>query len=178
MANFHEAVLKTLVNEGGYLNDPCDPGGETYRGVSRRNHANWSGWQIIDNYKNSPDFPRILDTDVPLQNMVEDVYAEGYWKTGYSQIDSQLIAEKLFDMGVLFGVGVAVRLLQATLNPTYGTEIDGSFGPDTLNAINQSEENSLLNSYKSALVAHILKVVMNKPQTNKFAAGWGKRVNS
>jgi len=36
MANFNQALKKTLVFEGGYVNDPDDPGGETNFGISKR----------------------------------------------------------------------------------------------------------------------------------------------
>ena len=48
---YKEAIKKTLKYEGGYVNDKDDRGGETYRGVSRRYHPNWSGWKIVDEYK-------------------------------------------------------------------------------------------------------------------------------
>lgn len=41
MAEFNIAFQKTLTHEGGYVNDPEDSGGETYKGISRNNHKNW-----------------------------------------------------------------------------------------------------------------------------------------
>jgi lysozyme family protein len=36
----------TLRNEGYYVNDKDDSGGETYRGISRVNFPKWAGWAI------------------------------------------------------------------------------------------------------------------------------------
>ena len=36
MAQFLEIVYDTLDHEGGYVNDPTDPGGETNYGISKR----------------------------------------------------------------------------------------------------------------------------------------------
>ena len=36
MAYFERAIDKTLAWEGGYVNDPKDPGGETKYGISKR----------------------------------------------------------------------------------------------------------------------------------------------
>ncbi|MFM7564688.1 MAG: glycosyl hydrolase 108 family protein, partial [Planctomycetota bacterium] len=38
MADFAIAFDETMINEGGYVDDPDDRGGETYRGVARRFH--------------------------------------------------------------------------------------------------------------------------------------------
>ena len=38
MAHFERAIDKTLAWEGGYVNDPKDPGGETKYGISKRAH--------------------------------------------------------------------------------------------------------------------------------------------
>ena len=52
MADFTKAYALTAAYEGGYVDDPEDAGGETYRGISRRYHPSWQGWQIIDTLKN------------------------------------------------------------------------------------------------------------------------------
>ena len=118
MASYEIAVQKTLVHEGGFQNDPDD-------------HANWTSGQIGVGILKGTKFG-ITAVDMPdadIENLTTEeavaYYAEHYWKTLYAQIDSQLIANKLFDMGVLFGVGVAVRMIQATLN----IDVDGDFGP-------------------------------------------------
>ena len=46
--SFDEAYKKTALFEGGYVNDPVDRGGETFRGISRKNHPGWSGWILVD----------------------------------------------------------------------------------------------------------------------------------
>jgi len=48
MADFNQALQMVLQNEGGYVNDPNDPGGETYKGIARKMNSNWIGWQLID----------------------------------------------------------------------------------------------------------------------------------
>jgi len=179
MADFQAAVKKTLIHEGGYSNNPHDAGGETYKGISRVHHPDWEGWAIIDGYKGRQDFLQALEADQRLQQLVIQKYVDGYWKNFYSQIDSQLVAEKLFDCGVLFGVGKAVKILQAVLQPAFPEVTpDGQFGPTTLNAVNQAEENSLLQGYKTALVAYTLRIVLAHPEDRDFVAGWGRRINS
>ncbi len=52
MADFKTAIEATLKAEGGYVNDPDDPGGETYKGIARNRNSKWSGWTHIDLLKN------------------------------------------------------------------------------------------------------------------------------
>jgi poly-D-alanine transfer protein DltD len=74
MANFIISLQRTLVHEGGYIHDSEDVGGETYKGISRASHPNWSGWIIIDKYKEKPGFPSILNSDSELQKQIEEFY--------------------------------------------------------------------------------------------------------
>ena len=173
MADFEVAVKLTLDFEGGYSSDPNDPGGETYKGISRRNNPDWAGWVIIDGYKSSPEFPRILEADTRLQSLTALEFREGYWKNLYSQIDSQSVANKIFDMGVNMGVGTAVKLLQAALAITQ----DGFFGTDTLLETNRHGDD-LLAPYKAKLVQHYENLVAANPALGKFLAGWLRRANS
>ena len=43
--------------EGNYSNDKDDPGGETYKGISRNMNKDWEGWKIIDSYKGKKNYP-------------------------------------------------------------------------------------------------------------------------
>lgn len=159
MADFSVAVQKTLVNEGGYVNNPLDRGGPTKYGVTQA------------------DMPGV-DIEQITPDQAAEYFREHYWKDLYSQITSQPVADKLFDMGVLFGVGTAVRLLQSVLASAFPIDVDGIFGIETLGALEQADEESLLNVYKQHLVAYTLKIVANKPDQRVFVAGWGRRINS
>lgn len=160
MSDFNIAVQKTLVHEGGFVDDPVDPGGATKYGITQA------------------DMPGVSIKDITPEQATA-YYSERYWKPLYSQITSQDIADKIFDMGVLFGVGEAILLLQHVLKTGFPEiEPDGIFGPSTLGAVEQADDTSLLNAYKSALVAHALQIVVKKPEEKKFVAGWGTRINS
>lgn len=158
MADFKQAVALTLIHEGGYVNNPDDSGGETNMGITQK--------------------------DMPGQNMhaltVEQAtayYLEHYWKALYSQIIDQNVANKLFDMSVLFGVGTAVKILQ-TIFAVHQVVADGVFGPHTLDVVNTAEPVGLLVAYKTSLVSHALAVVNARPNDRVFFAGWVRRINS
>jgi len=56
MADFLTAYEVTMQAEGGYVNDPQDPGGETYKGVARSRNPKWPGWVDIELLKNQKNF--------------------------------------------------------------------------------------------------------------------------
>jgi len=155
MANFEIAVTLTIQHEGGYTNNPADPGKATNMGITQE--------------------------DLPNQNIQEltqaqaiAYYSEHYWKSLYSEIEDQHVANKLFDLGVLFGVGTAVQMMQGVLKLT----VDGVFGPATLAAVNESEPLSLLTAYKTVMVQHAIDIGGAHPQERQFVVGWIRRVNS
>lgn len=158
MADFKIAVAKTLVHEGGYVNNPNDKGGPTKYGITQA------------------DMPGVNIAGITSEQATA-YYSERYWKPLYSQINSQLVAEKLFDMGVLLGVKTAVRLLQITLSNAITIVSDGEFGPETLNAVNQAGDD-LLARYRITLINHFIDIVNHNPGDGVFVQGWVNRVNS
>lgn len=157
MADFNQAVAKTLVHEGGYVDNPNDPGGATKYGITQA------------------DMPGVNIRDITTAQATA-YYAEHYWKELYSQITDQLLAEKIFDMGILFGVGTAVKLLQITLVNKVSLVTDGVFGPGTLSAVNQHA--NLIPAYRTVLINHCMSVVNSKPETSVFVRGWVSRINA
>jgi|ERR1700688_2745013 len=155
MADPKIAISLTLVHEGGYVDNPADSGGPTNMGITQK------------------DMP---DQDMKTLTVDQAVlyYQEHYWKPLYGEINDQFVANKIFDLGVLFGVGTAVKVLQASL----GSVADGSFGPMTLLAVNATEPGELLTAYKTGLISHALAVVQAQPQDRVFFAGWVRRINS
>jgi lysozyme family protein len=155
MADSKIAIAKTLVHEGGYADNPNDSGGATKYGIEQR------------------DMPDVNIADITPEQATE-YYIEHYWKPFYSQIASQDVADKLFDMGVLFGVGEAVKLLQTVLNLTS----DGIFGMVSVAATNQSDPASLLRAYQTAFVSHAIGIANAQPKDRVFLSGWIRRINS
>lgn len=161
------AIQKTLVHEGGFQNNAND-------------HANWSSGHIGEGELIGTKFG-ITALDLPgvsIKDLTEDqaiaYYQEHYIKSGYAQIESQFVGEKLFDLGVLFGVRVAVGIMQAAL----GITTDGVFGPTTLQSVNSTEPASLYNSYKAAMVTHAINVATANPAEREFLTGWIRRINA
>lgn len=174
MADFLQAIQKTLTHEGGYQNNPHDTG-NWYNGI---NYGTKYGITPRDvaNY-----FPSLISDPNCIRNLTVDqattIYKAGYWKDLYSQIVNQLLAEKLFDIGVLMGVKTSVRLLQITMQHELNVVSDGVFGEASLIAVNQEDEN-FLSRYRTTLINHAINIVNNNPNDSGFIQGWINRINS
>ena len=166
MADARTAFLITIdpEHEGGFQKMHDDRG-------------NWTGGHVgVGELKgtkygiSAAQFPN-LDIENLTPEQAIEIYIEFYWKTLYSQINSQEVANKLADLGVLFGVGTAVKVLQTALKVT----ADGVFGPGTLEAVNQTD---VLQGYKTAFINHASAIATNNPTERQYVAGWTKRINS
>jgi len=188
MADFEKAFYKTLGHEGGYVNDKDDAGGETYMGVSRVYNPTWSGWDMIDDLKRKPGFPRILDDNDELQNAVQEFYELKYWDVNrLDEVTSQALAEEMFDTGVNMGVARAATFLQEALNYLNRNEVmykdlvtDGKVGAMTLKAlqmiIDKKDEEILLKIMNVLQGMHYINYMKKSPTQEKYARGWFKRV--
>ena len=133
MAGFNEAFSKTMLHEGWYSNDPADPGGETFKGISRRYHPDWPGWDYVDR----------RDFSHELENLVREFYLKTFWEPlNLSECPLQPLANELFDTSVNCGTRMAVVFLQRAINALnqYGKKtedvvVDGVLGPKTMNAL-------------------------------------------
>ena len=123
MADFSIAYKRTKIFEGGYVNDPQDAGGETYKGVSRRANPNWQGWGIIDAAKKEQNFPKNLNGNSALELLVENLYRSNYWNAVWGdKITNQTVANDMFDTAVNMGVSRSIKLAQKQFKmPETGT---------------------------------------------------------
>lgn len=188
MANFTAAFNLTSAHEGGYVDDPTDRGGETYRGISRVHHPSWSGWGKIDALRGKRGFPATLDDDRSLQNSVRSFYKRKYWDRFLGdQVPDQQVANELYDTGVNMGVRRAVRLLQNALNLLNRNQrdyqdlvVDGWLGQGTLKVLKQylrldRTPAALLKTLNIQQGARYIEIMENDPTQEKYARGWLKR---
>lgn len=187
--DFKRVFDKTMGHEGGYVNDPDDPGGETYQGITRRDYSDWPGWEIIDARKRQgEDFAQRLSFSEELQATVRDFYREHFWsplKCG--QMGSETVAAEVFDTAVNMGSGTAVKFLQQALNAFNrdGTiypdlKVDGGMGAKSLGALaaylKSDPEHYLLTALNVLQGARYLGIMGRNQRLEKYARGWFGRV--
>ncbi len=124
--SFENALRSTLAIEGLWSDDPSDPGGETYRGISRRHHPGWPGWAVVDSCRRS-GLP--LECRELLSGMVNIFYHDKFWLGACQKVHtlSSLIAEELFEASVNCGKGNGAMFLQRALNEL---NVNGTLYPD------------------------------------------------
>jgi len=158
MAEFSRAINTILKNEGGYVNNPNDPGGETNYGISKRS------------------FP-----DVDIRNLTQEkaiaIYRASYWGKYplLDQLDSQEVATKVFDLMVNMGGPAAIKIFQQSINDAslacvVGT--DGRFGPGTVQHANELDPDRLLNAIRTNAARFYCDIVKRKPSQNEFLRTW------
>ena len=121
LTEFEDIIEVVLHHEGGYVNDPDDPGGETNFGVAKRSHP-----------------------DVDIANLTKEgakeIYKEHYWDRNKVESLSEDLRHIYFDMCVNQGRGRAVKILQQAANAKgAGLKVDGGMGPMTIAAMDGVE---------------------------------------
>lgn len=167
MANFDLYFPKLMIHEGGYVNDPLDKGGETYRGISRKNFPNWMGWDSIDELKPI----RKGTVFQSLEGLVKAFYFSTFWNWAKG-INNQIIAEILVDWRINGGFN------PKKLQQMVGEKQDGKIGPRTIAAINRTNASRLFETIKNARVQHYARIIQNDPTQKKFEKGWLDRLDN
>ena len=153
--NFDKAVEVILKHEGGYVNDPVDPGGETNMGISKRAYP----------YLNIKELTK---------KDAKDIYFKDYWlKAKCSKLPEEL-RMIYFDMVVNMGKSRAVKILQKAITAKgVKTAVDGGIGPQTIsNALKSGLEPDRLRSYR---VKYYADLIGRKPKLEKYWFGWYRR---
>lgn len=174
MANLEHYFKQLLAFEGGYVNDPADPGGATNKGITLQTFARHA--QSLLGIAPSLENLRALTDDQAFR-----IYKSAYWDPLHGdEIGDQPLAEILFDFYVNAG-GNAIKLLQSLLNKG-GTmpalSVDGSFGAATWRALQQAEPINLYRQYKSGRREYYQNLAARRPAMAKFLKGWLRRTDS
>jgi len=180
MANFEKAIVVLLKHEGGYVNNPNDPGGATNYGVSLR---------FLKDYPELGDIDKDGDVDIQdIKNMkiadAKKIYQKIWWdKNKYGNIVDDTIATKVFDAAVNMGTSQAHKLLQTALNKAFGMRltVDGIVGPATMGVINacaDDKEQILLTAFCDEMWGFYQRIIARNPKLKVFENGWKNRAYS
>jgi lysozyme family protein len=156
--SFDEAVAEIFEHEGGYVNDPNDPGGETIYGISRRSH------------------PKAWEKGKPTVAAAKKIYKKHYWDNPRLHCSKlhPAIALCIFDSAVNQGARVAAKTAQDAIN----VKQDGWIGPITAKALNRNPKRSIerFMAARSMRYARLDKDDRKDDIYDLYGEGWMVRV--
>ena len=147
--NFQDAFDRLIGHEGGYVNNPEDPGGETNWGISKRSYPN-----------------------IDIKNLTRDganaIYLRDFWNRIKGDKLYDGVAYQLFDFAVNSGIETAVRYFQRAI----GVADDGHWGPlsqAAADAMSETDSLMLINAERLDFMTRL----SNWPNASR---GWSRRI--
>lgn len=150
---FQEIFDRIIGHEGGYVNHPKDPGGETKWGITKRTAlANGYDGAMKDLTRNGAYL----------------IYKKAFWERYQCDRLPSDVAYQFFDAVVNHGSGNASRMLQRAV----GVADDGVIGEITLSAVAKLNSNDVLMRFN----AERLKFYTKLSTFDTFGKGWVNRI--
>lgn len=162
---FDRALAHVLEMEGGWSEDPHDPGGPTNQGITLGVYAAWKGATL--DASNTAALKDELRRIAP--EAVREIYLRRYWQPSHAGELQSGLALMHFDASVNHGVGAAARMLQEAA----GATVDGEIGPETRAAVAMRQPAELLARYAEIRRARYRAL----PHFWRFGRGWLRRVD-
>ena len=153
LTTFEGIVERVIKDEGDYVNDPDDSGGETKYGISKRSHS-----------------------DIDVKNLTKSeaikIYKNEYWDPSLCDKVPSRLKHIYFDMCVNFGTSKAIGVLQKAANSAGNRlVIDGKLGPLTLGCLKKLK----IDRVRAYRVLRFAEAVASNPRLAKFWVGWYRR---
>lgn len=149
--DFDTAFDRTLGNEGGYINNPSDPGGETNWGISKRAYPNVNIKELT-------------------KEAAKKIYFEDFWDPLMQEGGLEPVMYQMFDFAVNSGIQTAIRTLQRAI----GVADDGYWGPVSRNRAKGMTGIDLA----VRLNAERLDYMTRLSDWHTFSVGWARRIVS
>ena len=147
--NFDEIFDRLLGHEGGYVNHPADPGGETNWGISKRTYPN-------------------VNIKTLTREGAKEIYRRDFWEPLNGDRLYDGVAYQLFDFAVNSGINTAIRAYQRAL----GVADDGYFGQISLaRSASMSESDQIMR-----LLAERIDFMRKLNTWQSFGKGWMGRI--
>jgi lysozyme family protein len=147
VTHFDTAFDRLLGHEGGYSNDPRDPGGETNWGISKRSYPH-------------------VDIKALTRDQAKAIYLRDFWEPLGDAHPA--IKFQVFDFAVNGGLSVAIRKLQSAV----GVADDGHWGPISAAALASMDPNDVLLRFN----AKRLRFYTSLRLWPTYGKGWTNRV--
>jgi lysozyme family protein len=151
------SLKAVLVHEGGYVNNPKDPGGMTNLGCTKT---------VWEEHCGHPVDEKAMRALTPVD--VAPLYKSKYWDKIKGDDLPSGVDYVVFDAAINSGPGRAAKWLQACVN----VYADGAIGDKTLQAVRSKDPKELINDY----CAYRLSYLKMLQTWETFGKGWERRV--
>lgn len=162
MADFDKYAPILSKWEGGFVDNPNDPGGATNRGVTLSTYRQYFGTgKTVEDLKNISD-------------MEWRAVMRAYWNKALANfISNQSIANIVVD----FYINAGTKGLKAVQN-AIGCTADGVIGKQSLAALNAEPQECVFCRIKKARLEYYEGLARNNSKYKTFIKGWTNRVDS
>lgn len=161
---FAAALQHVLKMEGGYTDDPYDPGGPTNKGITLAMYARNRGISLTEFTR-----PGLISALKRIDDAtVSGIYERRYWTPSRAADMPSGVDLMHFDASVNHGVRGAAKLVQSAV----GVSVDGEIGPITMGAISSTSPRDLIAAYARARRTRYRAL----PHFWRFGRGWLNRV--
>ena len=150
--NFDKCLKMLLHHEGGYVNHPKDPGGETNLGVTKRVYEKWGGTKDMK--------------DLTVED-VAPIYKKEYWDRCKCDDLESGVDWVVFDWAVNSGTGRSAKAIQKIC----GAAQDGAIGPKTLALIGKQDTQYVIEEF-GKVRQHFYESLKT---FDTFGKGWTRR---
>lgn len=173
MSDFYRAIDVVLRHEGGWVDDPDDPGGETNFGISMK-FIREQGLRADD--LGLADFSPGALKKLTVEK-AKHLYEHFFWNPlALEWVNDQTIATKIFDCAVNCGAKRASMLAQqAAIVCGQWVVVDGVLGPKSFGAINACGRAAYLGAYAEEMAGYYRALVERRPALRKFLRNWLSR---
>ena len=179
-------------NEGEWVKDPDDPGGETFRGARRDLWGFLPMWKSVDAAKDSNGIFRMgaltPEGEAQITKDVIHVARWGYWNAIHGdEIPNQSLANVWADSAFLDGPNTATEMMQRAMNKLNKAQKDfpdvpedGGMGPITKAALNEclriGRGRYLHGNFKALRKVRYMERMEQSEKKEKYL-GWFDRVD-
>lgn len=146
---FDAAFEQLIGHEGGYVNHPHDPGGETKFGITKRS------------------YPQLNLKKLSLQH-AKIIYRRDFWDRLQLEQMPQQLRFQVFDAAVNSGAGNAARWLQAAVDVAQ----DGYIGSITLQAVALQTPAATVAKFNGVRLQFMTRL----STWPTFGKGWARRI--
>lgn len=147
--NFDQAFERLIGHEGGYVNHPQDPGGETNFGITKRSYPG-------------------EDIRGMTLERAKAIYLRDFWQAAGCDYVPEAARFDLFDMAVNSGVKPATMAMQRAV----GATPDGVIGPKTLMLLDNTDPLR----FRMRFNGYRLQLMSSLPTWPAFGRGWANRI--